>query len=53
MSAGKSDKWRKTDFKSYFNAPFWEKQKIKKTLETSKDAAIMSGDAKDKKVKQQ
>lgn len=53
MSAGKGDKWRTTDFKTYYNSPLWENLKKKKTLEKSKNVAIIIGDAKNVKVGQQ
>lgn len=53
MSAGKGDKWRKTDFKQYYNSPFWENLKSKKPLENEKDVAIISSDVKHDQVKEQ
>jgi len=46
MSAGKGDKWRRTDFKRYFNSPLWDSLKNKKTLDNKNKAIKMSVDAR-------
>jgi hypothetical protein len=51
MSAGKGDKWRQTDYKKYYNAPFWEKRE-KKLGNEQRDAKIISDASNDKLEKQ-
>lgn len=47
MSAGKGDKWRKTDFKKYYSCPLWDNLEKKKALAKREGNATISSDAKD------
>lgn len=47
MSAGKGDKWRKTDFKKYYNCPLWDNLEKKKALAKQEGDTIINSDAKD------